>query len=360
MRLKALSYGPSGQSGLSLIELMIALLLGVLLSIGLVQVFSSNSQSFRTNEASARVQESGRIAADILARALRNAGFFGCFPLQGVTNNLDETDPNYDRERHGFEVLGVSAIDDASYSERPAGAVAGTDFFRVTAVRRPGETVKLAEAMSDTTDIELTEAGTLQVGDFIYLSDCEHGDIFQISSLATAGSTVKITANDSNGSSGVPGNDFSANAPAACTVAGSCLSAAYTAGTEVFQPYSEIYYIGESADGGRSLFLRLSDGTSVELVAGVEDMAVRFGEGTTTTGVQNWREADSVTDWDDILAVEVSLLVASPNDNVVDSPQSYCFPGWEDCVADSSKLTEAADRRLYRVYTFTSAVRNPF
>jgi len=360
MCLKALPSGKRGQSGLSLVELMIALLLGVLLSIGLVQVFSSNSQSFRTNEASARVQESGRIAVDILARALRNAGFFGCFPLQGVTNNLDDSDPNYDRERHGFEVLGVSAIDDASYSERPAGAVAGTGFFRVTAVRRPGETIRLEDEVRDTTNIRLSDAGTLQAGDFIYLSNCERGDIFQISSLATVGSEVKVTADNANGSSGVPGNDFSANAPAACTATGSCLSTAYAAGTEAFQPYSEIYYIGESADGERSLFLRQSDGTSVELVAGVEDMAIRFGEGTTATGVQNWREAGSVADWDDVLAVEVSLLVASPNDNVMDSPQSYCFPGWEDCVADTSKLTTAADRRLYRVYTFTSAIRNPF
>ncbi|MBE03229.1 MAG: hypothetical protein CMI11_11155 [Oceanospirillales bacterium] len=360
MRVDSRLPGMRVQSGLSLVELMIALLLGTLLSIGLVQVFTSNSQSFRTNEASARAQESGRIAMDILARALRNSGFFGCFPVQGVTNNLDETDPEFDRELHGFEVLGVSAIDDASYSERPSGSIAGTDFLRVTAVRRPGETIRLAADVSDTTDIRLTDAGTLQAGDFLYLSNCERGDIFQISSLAAVGSEVKVTADNANGSSGVPGNDFSANAPAACSYPGPCLSAAYDEGTEVYQPYSEIYYIGESADGGRSLFLRQSDGSSVELVAGVEDMALRFGEGTTTTGVQNWREADSVTDWDDVLAVEVSLLVASPNDNVVDSPQSYCFPGWEDCVADSSKLTEAADRRLYRVYTFTSAVRNRF
>ena len=174
MRVDSRLSGMRVQSGLSLVELMIALLLGTLLSIGLVQVFTSNSQLFRTNEASARAQESGRIAMDILARALRNSGFFGCFPVQGVTNNLDETDPEFDRELHGFEVLGVSAIDDASYS--------------------------------DTTDIRLTDAGNLQAGDFLYLSNCERGDIFQISSLATVGSEVKVTADNANGSSGNPGN----------------------------------------------------------------------------------------------------------------------------------------------------------
>src|SRR5690606_31179128 len=97
------------QGGLSIIELMIALALGSVLTLGLVQIFSSNSQSFRLNDSSARVQESGRIAADILSRALRNAGFFGCFPINPIVNNLDDTDGDYDNALHNFRVEGISA-----------------------------------------------------------------------------------------------------------------------------------------------------------------------------------------------------------------------------------------------------------
>ena len=103
------------QSGLSLIELMIALLLGSILTVALVQIFTSNSQSFRSNQSMARSAESGRIAVDILARAIRNAGFFGCYPITSLTNNLDSTDGNYNALLHGYSTFGVSADN----AERP-------------------------------------------------------------------------------------------------------------------------------------------------------------------------------------------------------------------------------------------------
>ncbi|MBQ0745831.1 MAG: PilW family protein [Marinobacter sp.] len=357
-RFYRLPVSPGTQTGLSLIELMIALLLGTLLTVGLVQVFTSNSQSFRYNESSARALESGRIAADILSRAIRNAGFFGCYPINGITNNLDNSDSEYDAVRHGFATLGVSAVG----SERPGAAIAGTDFFNITGVRRPGAIVKLDADMTATNSILLNDAGGLSVNELAFITNCEQGDIFQISSLTNPGGNIQITADDTAGvnGSGSPGNDLSGNVPLGCTTAGSCLSAVYQRGTELFQPFSEAYYIGNATDGGTSLFMRQASGVNIELVAGVEDMNVRFGEGTVTTGVQNWRAASAVTSWDNVLAVEVSLLVASPNDNIMDSAQAYCFPGWEDCVADASKLTTAADRRMYRVYTFTNALRNPF
>ncbi|MFP3979597.1 PilW family protein [Marinobacter sp. KMM 10035] len=355
-RFDRVQVSSSKQKGLSLVELMIALLIGVLLLVGLFQVFNSNSESFRQNESSARVLESGRIATDILSRAIRNAGFFGCFPLNGVTNNLDASDGLYDATRHGFASLGVSAVG----AERPGNAIANTDFFSVTGVRRPGAIVQLSADVTTAGDIRLTDAGDLTANDLAFISNCELGDIFQISSLTNPGGNIQITADVTAGAGGNPGNDFSGNAPPACSTAGSCLSADYQRGTEVFQPYSEIYFIGNAAGGGRSLFMTQADGTNVELVAGVEDMQIRFGEGTAATGVQNWGAATAGTNWDNVIAVEVSLLVASPNDDIMESAQIYCFPGWQDCIATPGLLTTAADQRMYRVYTFTNALRNPF
>lgn len=355
-----LPASPGAQTGLSLIELMIALLLGALLSAGLVQVFASNSQAFRHNESAARSLESGRIAADILSRAIRNAGFFGCYPINGVTNNLDIGDDEYDAVRHGFNTLGISA-DTGTPSERPSAAITGTDFINITGARRPGAIVKLDADMTATSSILLNELGGLSANELIFITNCESGDIFEISGLTNSGGNIQITADDTAGANGNPGNDLSANVPPGCatTTSGPCLSTAYQRGAEIFQPYSEAYFIGDATDGGRSLFMRQASGVDIELVAGVENMSVRFGEGTVTTGVQNWRAASAVISWDDVLAVEVSLLVAAPNNNIMSSAQAVCFPGWEDCVADASKLTTAGDRRMYRVYTFTNALRNP-
>ncbi len=66
------------QQGLSLIELMIALLISSLLILGAVQLFSNTSASDRTNTAIARVQENGRVALEIIGADARRAGYQGC------------------------------------------------------------------------------------------------------------------------------------------------------------------------------------------------------------------------------------------------------------------------------------------
>ncbi|RDH45522.1 PilW family protein [Zooshikella ganghwensis] len=63
------------QSGLSLIELMIALVLGLLLLAGVLQVFLGSSQTYRLTGDLARAQENGRFALDMLARDIRMAGY---------------------------------------------------------------------------------------------------------------------------------------------------------------------------------------------------------------------------------------------------------------------------------------------
>ncbi|GMV29410.1 MAG: hypothetical protein AMXMBFR59_15350 [Rhodanobacteraceae bacterium] len=64
----------SRQQGLSLIELMVALTLGLLVSAGIVALFMATSQSNRTQSAMGRVQENGRFATGRLEADLRMAG----------------------------------------------------------------------------------------------------------------------------------------------------------------------------------------------------------------------------------------------------------------------------------------------
>lgn len=62
------------QSGFSLIELMIAMLLGLLIMTGLVNLFLQNKRSFNQNESIARLQEDARFALDTLVTDLSMAG----------------------------------------------------------------------------------------------------------------------------------------------------------------------------------------------------------------------------------------------------------------------------------------------
>lgn len=72
-----LRSGPSRQRGLSLIELMISITLGLIILVALLAVFNQNSQSFRQTDAAAEMQDNARFAMEALSRDLSMAGFFG-------------------------------------------------------------------------------------------------------------------------------------------------------------------------------------------------------------------------------------------------------------------------------------------
>ncbi|WP_101925875.1 MULTISPECIES: PilW family protein [Luteimonas] len=65
-------------AGLSLIEILIALAIGSLLILALVQVFGASRTAYQLSTGLARTQENGRFAIDILQRDIRMAGHMGC------------------------------------------------------------------------------------------------------------------------------------------------------------------------------------------------------------------------------------------------------------------------------------------
>jgi len=69
---------PGNQTGLSLIELMIASVIGLVLLGGAVTIFSSNSASSKLSTGMARIQDNGRVALDIISYSTRMTGYEGC------------------------------------------------------------------------------------------------------------------------------------------------------------------------------------------------------------------------------------------------------------------------------------------
>ncbi|AWH21004.1 PilW family protein [Stenotrophomonas sp. ZAC14D2_NAIMI4_6] len=65
-------------AGLSLIEMMVAMVIGLVLMLGVVQVFIASRTASRLAEGNARAQENGRFALEFLQRDIRMAGHFGC------------------------------------------------------------------------------------------------------------------------------------------------------------------------------------------------------------------------------------------------------------------------------------------
>ena len=76
-------------AGFTLIELMVAMLLGLVVIAGVTSVFLANQRAHRTNLALGDVQDNTRIAFEMMARDIRDAGLTGCSNDGRVANVLN-------------------------------------------------------------------------------------------------------------------------------------------------------------------------------------------------------------------------------------------------------------------------------
>ena len=67
------------QKGLSLVEVMIAMVIGSVITAGIIQLFVANSETHRLMLGQSRMQESARFALEFIGRSVRQAGYRGCF-----------------------------------------------------------------------------------------------------------------------------------------------------------------------------------------------------------------------------------------------------------------------------------------
>lgn len=100
------------QAGLTLIELMVALVLSSLLIAGMVAMFLSGRNSFVTQEQLARLQENGRYAFTLMTRELQESGYhraiwdppqlgfaFTTNTTDGGGTNSDQIEVQYESDR---------------------------------------------------------------------------------------------------------------------------------------------------------------------------------------------------------------------------------------------------------------------
>ena len=73
--MKPLPSSRRRQRGLSLVEMMVSIALGLLILVAILQVFTASRQTYRFQQNIARMQENARIATEILQRTARDAGF---------------------------------------------------------------------------------------------------------------------------------------------------------------------------------------------------------------------------------------------------------------------------------------------
>ncbi|MEM9101479.1 MAG: PilW family protein [Pseudomonadota bacterium] len=342
------------QKGISLIETMIGLTLGLVLIFGLVQILTANRQSSRMQEALSEIQDNGRLAMEFIAREIRKADYWGCAEdIDDFVNHLDPSSSAYDANLHDFtNVEGISGTEGDGLN--------GSDSITVGRLQDGGQ--MLIAGMADVGSPLTVDAGNgFTSGQVLFVSNCRGGDIFQntSSTVSTDGSIIHETGNVS------PGNLTTAcpNAPV-CSGGGiNCLCQVYGTEAMVFPGiHVARYFIAMSADGLHpTLWVNNFEG-NFELARGVEQMQITYGEDTDNDNSANryFKANNPNLDMENVVSIKVNLLLQSTSDNITDGSQPHRF-NWEERTAEdttASATIETNDRRLRRAYTMTISIRN--
>lgn len=345
--------------GFTLVELMVAMLLGLIVIGGVTSVFLAGQQTYRTNEALGDVEDGSRTAFEMLARGLRNAGMNSCdstgnYPMANILNGgVTNWYADWGNALHGYD--NTAAIDDPVLQALPAtGAgspVVGQSSVHIISSGNISATVQ-NQPSSVSANFKLNEKSTdLQTGDIIIVCSFNganpHATIMQITDYK--GANVTVVHNTGTGSPGNCTKVVGYPAPISC---GSGTNP--TAGVPyVFPPNSPIskltaadWYIGNNPLGtGHYSLYRLAvvntnatnGGVSLvsqEMVRNVTGMIILYNQGG--NGFINAAGINTAgTGWANVDAAQVKLTVTSTN---------------QHAGVNAAPIT--------RVFTSTTAVRN--
>lgn len=396
-------------AGFTLVELMVALALGMLLTVAMGYVYLTSRTAFSRQQQLTSIQQSVRTAFEFLSNDARMVGHVGCYtglPLTAPMFNKDglsSTDiaTNFAVGIEGYEykntttdafTLASSAPADETDASKwetnvsgtgintiPIAAIAGTgngltpgsDVLVIRTVA--GRPVRLAAtanvgANQSTLSIESGAGGSAlcadgstaktsgfcpgdgtKLGSYGLIASCSRARVFQVNTITAS----------------------TAPAPSTLTLAATMGGDPQymTGATEVFPMQTIVYYVRKSSSGTTtSLYRRIFDGDHTggveqELIEGVESLQVRYGIDTTTPdgdGVVDKYVAakgatDSVTDWSRVVAVRMGLLIRSTTP-VSSDLGALPATGVVNGVTVTYPTSGAKFDR--RVFTTTLAVRN--
>lgn len=249
----------SKQSGFSLIELMIALILGLLVIGAALAVFRTNQVTYRANEGQNRIQENVRIAFELISRDIRAAGGMACSGASFV-----ESSGTYSTMFRDAPVAGTGSEVTVTSGDDTA--------YRTTATSATSVTLDSAQ-VPDVRDV-------IKVNDWILL--CNARKTFLIQATAVTTNTVSFAALPENYN---PGTD--------------------PLGTQYAVMLARVrnvrWFVAANGRGGSSLFVSRFGRAGEEVAEGVSNMTVEYLD--STTGAYG----SSSVNWPNVSAVRIAM-----------------------------------------------------
>lgn len=370
-------------AGFTLVELMVALVLGLVLVAAILQFFTGTRLTFTANEAQARAQETGRFAMETMKPSIRSAGLGGiCGGNPPVRNhlNLSAADaqallsPTHAVRGWEFQNTGINRTVTLDNPQPGSGSannwVAGGSIGNLPAgivnLALPSSDVLLVREMRPVRGIRATDSNapnqanininydttqgtdTVSACEILLVTNCNRADLFQVTN-ATSNSLTKGSAGGCSPGNQTPGDDWSAT---------------YRSATQFYRAESTAYFVGQFPNRDMPSLIRgrFIEGLAPqfeELVEGVENMQVLYGysepgpPGGSGDGqsVNFFLTANNVPNWEYVISVRIGLLARSPR-NLGAGAAAQTFD-----VA-LTNVTHTPDQFLRQPYNTTIALRN--
>lgn len=240
------------QHGFSLVELMIALALGILVVGAAFAIFHSNQRSYQANQGLNRIQENARIAFELISRDLRAAGGSAC-------SNIARPDAEH-----------VNSAEETIFFNSPVSSASpATEFTAVS-----GDDTAYRVTNSSTSSITLDPAQLADATQAFNVNDrlvlCNANKLYVVRATAVNATTVS----------------FSPATPIALTS-----DPLAPAPTVMIARYRNTrWFVADN-----SLWVSRSGGAREEVAQGVQNMAVSYLEnGVYTNAPANWTNVGAV------------------------------------------------------------------
>ena len=289
-------------SGFTMVELMIALLLGLLVVGAAIGIFASNRQTYRATEGLGRMQEGVRNAFELMARDVREAAGNPCVNNLPIANVLESSSSRWwsNLNQWGDAFRGYGATEDAAdltVGGSNGQRLAGTEVLQLFAADENAATISLHDTATAKFTVNTASHG-LNAGDLAVACNSRQASIFQVSSVS--GQDIF------HARAGTPGNcTLGLGVPMSCAT-GTVFNYA-ASGSVLVRLHATRWYIGNGTNGP-SLYQQVATAngtvTTQEVAEGVKNLSVLY----LVKGSNSYVSASAVgTRWADVIAARMSL-----------------------------------------------------
>lgn len=343
-------------TGFSLVELMIAITLGIILVTSVLNVFLNNKLLINAEVSLSRIQESGRLVMELFTKDLRKVGYHGCsnpadmniivMAASGVNADFGAT------SLRGFEVGSggtfTPTLDGADsliviHGSGSQKARVGSDVLQIKYADRIG--AKLTSSTDPVnTSFQVDSNPSLVQNDIVIVSDCQSAHIFAITNNPASSGTIIIEHAASNNSPHkmLPG---------------------YASGADLLSYRDVTYFV---ADTGRnngnsdvySLYRKFSTSDTLEeLVEGVEFLQVLYGEKLASGNIRFVSAGTAGLSMQAVVAIKVAVLVQDFDvGQIGDDNRTYSL--LNTAIASSGSIAHSGGRYLRKPFSATVQLRN--